>query len=481
MKHRLSKNAGLAILAFLICSCQKSVVNNPVPLPNGSSKQVLSPAALANERTPAFPGAEGFGRFATGARGATDPAVYTVTNLEDSGPGSFRDAVSQPGRFVVFAVTGIIRLKSTVAVAPNTTIAGQTAPGKGVVIYGRKVSFTGASNTIARNLRIRLGSNAGSSRSDDASGIANGKHMIFDHVSFTWGQDEVFSINWDNKHIEPDSITLQHCIVAQGLNKVNHSAGGLIQTHGRISILKCLYASNKTRNPKVKGINEFVNNIVYNWGNLGNPKGHTVSGEAYIMGGSEGVSNVNIINNYFIQGPLTPDEPTPFSRGTGTFYLYTAGNYFDRNKNGLLDGTEVSPDSTGYPGLEPGNFMPVPYAYPYSTPVLSATDAFKYVAKNAGALYPHRDDVDKLLIAELQSLGTAGLYVYTESDLPLVNGGLGDFPYASPHKDSDGDGIPDSWEKKLGLNAAVRDALQPNSADPRYLNIEVYINALVRK
>ncbi|MBO9618732.1 MAG: hypothetical protein J7539_06800 [Niabella sp.] len=475
---KVASGACLLGIALFAGSCQKPGLAKQESLNAISSNNETSLIALAGERTPAFPDAEGFGRFATGARGADSASVYVVANLNDSGPGSFRDAVSKPGRFVVFDVTGIITLKSNVSVAANTTIAGQTAPGKGIVLYGRKVTFTGANNAIVRNIRIRLGANDGASRSDDASGVANGKNMIFDHVSFSWGQDEVFSINWDNKGYEPDSITLQNCIVAQGLHKVNHSAGGLIQTAGKISILKSLYISNKTRNPKVKGINEFVNNIVYDWGNLGNPMGHTVSGDGYIMGGSAGVSQVNIINNYFIAGPLTPDRATPFSRGTGTFYLYASGNYFDRNKNGSLDGALVPADSIGYPGIEPQNFMPNPYPYPFSTPAMSAADAFKYVAKEAGAAYPHRDDVDKLLIEELRSAGLQGRYVYTESDLPLANGGLGDFPFADPHKDSDGDGIPDVWERKLGLNPEAKDALLRSTADPRYLNIEVYLNTL---
>src|SRR5690606_13558332 len=187
-----------------------------------------------------------------------------------AGPGAFRDAVSRPGRFVIFATSGIITLKSNVNIAPHTTIAGQTAPGTGIVLYGRKVSFTGASNSIIRHIRIRLGANAGATKNDDASGIANGKALIFDHVSFSWGQDEVFSINWDKHGFEPDSITLQNCIIGQGLHVHNHSAGGLIQTmNGHVSIIKSLYISNKTRNPKVKGYNEFVNNVVYNWGNAG--------------------------------------------------------------------------------------------------------------------------------------------------------------------------------------------------------------------
>ncbi|WP_264537116.1 hypothetical protein [Flavobacterium sp. N1736] len=143
--------------------------------------------------------------------------------------------------------------------ASNTTIAGQTATGEGIVFLGPRVTFTGSSNTIARFLRIRYG---GTAQNQDASGLANGANMIFDHMTFTWGTDEVFSINWDNKGVSPDNITIQNSIIGQGLHRHNHSAGGLIQpSGGKISLIGNLYICNKTRNNKIKGINEFVNNV----------------------------------------------------------------------------------------------------------------------------------------------------------------------------------------------------------------------------
>ncbi len=442
--------------------------------------------ARANEKVittdpvKAFPGAEGFGQFAQGARGHNSPSIYMVTNLNDNGSGSFRDAVSKPGRFVVFTVSGIIKLQSNITVASHTTVAGQTAPGKGITLYGRKVSFTGADHSIIRYIRIRLGADAGATRNDDASGIANGKHIIFDHVSFSWGQDEVFSINWDRRGFEPDSITLQHCIISQGLNFHNHSAGGLIQTmNGHVSILKSLYATNKTRNPKVKGYNEFVNNVVYNWGNAGNTYGHSVSGDGYIMGGSAGVSKVNIINNYFVAGPATPTRESPLSRGTGTFYLYAAGNYYDSNKDGSLNGLVLSRDSKGYPGLNDSNFAREAFAYPFTKKEVSAAEAFGQVIQQAGAVLPSRDDVDQLILSEVLSKGKKGNLVFKESDLPLANGGLGKFERSKPLKDTDHDGIPDEVEKKMGLNPNnSSDALKMSSTYAGYYNIEVYINGL---
>ncbi|MCC2546589.1 T9SS type A sorting domain-containing protein [Hymenobacter sp. BT175] len=445
----------------------------------------LLTTTLAQAQTVAFPGAGGFGRFATGARGVATRDVYVVTNLNDSGPGSFRDAVSQPGRVVTFAVGGIINLQSNVQVAPNVTIAGQTAPGDGIVLFNKRVTFTGASNSICRFLRIRLG--ATGNQGNDASGLSQGANIIFDHMSFSWGMDEVFSISWDGKGTAPDNITVQNSIIGQGLHRANHSAGGLIQTPdgGKVSLLGNLYISNKTRNPKVKGVNEFVNNVVYDWGNgnrLGEQLNYGWSGDAYIMGGSSGVSEVNIINNYFVGGPLTPpSKTTPFSRGTGTFNLYGAGNYFDNNRNGVLDGTLVPYDTVGYPGIVGAGFRSQPFAYPAASPVLTAQQAYQHVIDSVGAAYPRRDQVDGLMIDEVRSRGTQGYYVYNETDLPFSNGGLGNVFGAPAPADADQDGMPDAWEDAHGLNKNSRaDAVAFSAAYPAYLNIEVYINSLIK-
>ncbi|KIC62118.1 LamG-like jellyroll fold domain-containing protein [Chryseobacterium taiwanense] len=436
-----------------------------------------------NAQTLAFPEATGFGRFTTGARGAANPQIYLVTNLNDSGAGSFRDAVSQPGRFVIFKVGGIINLQSVVAVAANTTIAGQTAPGEGIVFLGPRVSFTGANNTIARYLRLRYG---GTSQNQDASGIANGANIILDHMTFTWGTDEVFSVNWDNNGTSPDNITIQNSIIGQGMHRHNHSAGGLMQPPpgGKISLIGNLYICNKTRNNKIKGINEFVNNVVYNWGNYGNTYGHTQSGEAYIMGGdSAGASYANIINNYFIGGPNTSSTvSTPFSVGNANFNLYGTGNYFDNNKNGTLDGTLVPQDLTGYPVGDITAIQSTAYDYPMKNTTVTAVAAYNKIVASAGASYPRRDQVDQLMISDLMSKGTTATYVYVQTDLTtqfgFTNGGAGHVYGAPAPLDTDNDGMPDAWETANGLNPNVFDALAVSTTYAPYLNIEVYINGL---
>lgn len=435
-----------------------------------------------NAQTLAFPEATGFGRYTTGARGAANPQVYLVTNLNDSGPGSFRDAVSQEGRFVIFKVGGIINTLSQIVIAKNTTIAGQTAPGEGIVLLGAKVTFTGASNTIARYVRIRYGN---TTQGQDTSGLSNGANIILDHMSFTWGTDEVFSINWDNKGESPDNITIQNSIIGQGLHRHNHSAGGLMQpSGGKISLIGNLYICNKTRNNKIKGINEFVNNVVYNWGNYGNTYGHTESGDAYIMGGdSAGSSDVNIINNYFIGGPNTQTTlTTPFNRGNDNFSLYGSGNYFDNNRNGILDGTLVPADLSGYPTGDISTIKSEPYDYPMKNTALTAQQAFDKAILSVGASYPRRDQVENLMISDLASKGTTATYVYVQSDLTtkfgFTNGGAGHVYGAPAPLDTDNDGMPDAWEDANGLNKNVNDALAVSATNAPYLNIEVYINGL---
>ena len=205
----------------------------------------------------AFPGAVGFGRYATGGRYGS---VYHVTNLNDSGAGSLRDAVSKPNRIVVFDVSGVINISSRMSFAANLYVAGQTAPGEGVIVYGDGVSFSAADNIIVRYMKFRMGK--GGTSGKDAAGVANGVNMIFDHCSFAWGLDETFSINWDNKGKAPQNITLSNCVVGQGL--LAHSAGGLIQSDS-ITLYRNFYCDNSTRNNKVKGASQYVNCIVYNW------------------------------------------------------------------------------------------------------------------------------------------------------------------------------------------------------------------------
>ncbi|WP_207424955.1 hypothetical protein [Pedobacter sp. SYSU D00535] len=420
---------------------------------------------LLNAQQLAFPGAEGFGRFATGGRNGS---VYHVTNLNDSGPGSLRDAVSKSNRIVVFDVSGVIKIASRISVASNLTIAGQTAPGEGITVYGNGMSFSGASNTICRYIRIRMGVNGESGK--DAVSIAGGTDMIFDHVSVSWGRDENFSISGDGSPL--GRITIQNSIISQGLQ--THSAGGLIQTNGGVTLFRNLYIDNKTRNPKVKGLNQFVNNIVYNWGN----------GGGYILGDSQGSSWATIVNNYFIEGPgynydggkVTPTAP--YTRANEYFQLYAAGNFLDNNNNGTLDGTEsVKADygpATWITDASSG-WTSIPELHPVILSQTSAEDAYNYIVQHAGASLPVRDPVDSILMRELTSLGTQGKMINNETSLGLPKN-VGNIFNAPKASDADNDGMPDSWENANGTNANADDAMiiGPDG----YANIERYINSI---
>lgn len=437
----------------------------------------------------AFPGAEGYGRFAKGARASESPEIYHVTNLDDSGKGSLRDAVSQPNRIIVFDVAGVIKLKSRLVFSKNLTIAGQTAPGEGVVVYGNGVSFSAAENIIVRYLRIRMG--IGGTSGADAAGIANGGNMIFDHVSATWGLDENFSINWDSKGFEPYNITIQNSIIGQGI--MVHACGGLIQTNGGVTLYRNLYIDNKTRNPKVKGLNQFVNNVVYNWG----------EGGAYILGDTEASSWGVITNNYFIKGPV--EGTKAFTRAKAAFQVYQKGNMIDYNKDGILNGYEATEDDyrrdASNPESENVTFVKsidefdysdydrrklvdgekvvvttIPEKHPVIEGETTAAEAYDWIINRVGASLPVRDEADNYMIDELLSLGTKGALLSGESELGLPNG-VGNIFDGEKMLDTDNDGMPDVWEDANGL-----DKNNPNDAllmaENGYLNIENYVNSI---
>ncbi len=418
--------------------------------------------ATAQDALPAFPGAEGFGRYATGGRGGE---IYHVTNLNDSGKGSLRDAVSQPNRIVVFDVSGVINLKSRLTVKSNITILGQTAPGEGVQLYGNAVSFSNANNLIVRYLRIRMGVNGENGK--DAAGVASGHDMIFDHMSVLWGRDETFSVSSNNKGTGPSNITIQNSIIGQGLQP--HSCGGLIQTDNGVTLFRNLYIENSTRNPKVKGLNQFVNNVSYNWGKEA----------AYNMGGdSAGESWAEISDNYWVTGPWK-NAAKPLVGGNTNFKYTAKGNYYDENRDGILNGHELTDDeyaaNGGYRVDDTSTLLNhgAPKGIPEIASRTSAQEALEYVLAYGGASLPVRDEVDQYCIDELASLGTLGSTggITTEKSLP--HKGTGNLFGGYKPLDTDGDGIPDEWEKANGLdpeNPADAAAIAANG----YANIENY-------
>lgn len=403
----------------------------------------------ANAQQLAFPGAQGWGRFATGARaGGT---VYHVTNLNDSGSGSLRDAVSQPNRIVVFDVAGVIRINSRIVFAKNLYVAGQTAPGEGITVYGNGVSFSGATNTIVRYMRFRMGKVGDSGK--DAAGIANGTNMIFDHCSFSWGLDEVFSINPDGKGENPENITISNTIMGQGL--MTHSAGGLMQSNN-ITLYRNLYCDNSTRNNKIKGINQYVNNIVYNWKNA-----------AYNMGGdSEGDSYCNIESNLFINGPAKGGAA--FTGGNSNFHFYGDDNWQDSNMDGVFDPSIITNYSAG-------DRQDTPYDYP-ELEKWAGNTLIENLLPTVGASLPYRDYADCYMIDEVNSFGTKGALIYDEKTLVYGAPDTWNLWGGNKRVDTDGDGMPDEWEKANGTDPSKNDAM--TIADNGYANIENYINSI---
>ena len=408
---------------------------------------LASSGLTADAQQLAFPGAEGWGRFATGGRSGS---VYHVTNLNDSGSGSLRDAVSKPNRIVVFDVAGVIKIESRLIFANNLYVAGQTAPGEGITVYGNGVSFSGADNTIVRYMRFRMGKNGDSGK--DAAGIANGTNMIFDHCSVSWGRDETFSISPDGKG-DLHSITIQNSIIGQGL--LTHSAGGLIQADS-ISLYRNLYVDNSTRNNKVKGRNQFINNIVYNWSN-----------GAYIMGGdSEGQAYCNIEGNLFINGPSKGGDA--FTGGNGNFHFYGNDNWQDSDRDGTFDPAEVTKYSAS-------DRQTTPYPYP-EMEKWAGNELIEKSIPTVGASLPYRDYADCYMIDEVMSFGKKGALISNEETLVFGAPTTWKLWGGNKRVDTDNDGMPDAWENANGTNPSKNDAMV--KAANGYVNIENYINSI---
>ena len=260
------------------------------------------PYDLKQAKIPAFPGAEGGGMYTQGGRGGK---VLVVTNLNDSGPGSFRWACEQGGaRIIVFNVSGIIRLETPIILrAPYVTIAGQTAPGDGICIAGQSFQVN-THDVIVRHMRFRRGATNVWYREDSFGGNPVGNIMI-DHCSCEWGLDENISFYrhmfdmGDGKPMRKEptvNVTIQNTISAKGLDTYNHAFGSTIGGENA-SFMRNLWADNTGRNPSIGwgGVFNFVNNVVYNWVHR-------------TADGGEFSTMSNFINNYYKPGPLTPKD-----------------------------------------------------------------------------------------------------------------------------------------------------------------------------
>jgi hypothetical protein len=409
---------------------------------------LLAAARMAGAQSAltAFPGAEGFAADTTGGRGGE---IYHVTNLNDSGPGSFREGVSRAAkpRTIVFDVGGYISLKSILSIGNNLTIAGQTAPGDGIGLRDSEVSLSRAHNVIIRYVRFRQGLAAKQEKKGDINMV--GAHdIIFDHVSMQWGR-------WDTLDMTGSSdITIQDSIIGPG---VAPQRFGCICESDNVSFLRDLWISNHSRNPKSKGHIQYVNNVIYNWGVTG-----------YVGGHSEAVHAADLIGNYFIKGPSSSDHFAGEFKPTD--HLYQTGNFVDLDRDGQLNGHPVTPADFG------GRDGPTLSATPLIEPpkpvtVLSATDAYQKVVAGVGASL-HRDAVDRRLIEDLTSLGKRGQTVRDPAEM----GGFGELAGGTAPLESGGDGIADSWKIANGLDPKTNVANQ--LAASGRTELEEYLNWL---
>lgn len=431
----------------------------------GCCAAILLSAGPAFAQLPAFPGAHGFGAFATGGRGGT---VYHVTTLADSGPGSFRDAVSQPGRIIVFDVSGYISLQTAVSVQSNITIAGETAPGGGIGFKGGEISFANSSNIICRYIRIRPGSQTASTN-DDALSFYLATNIIVDHLSIgfaPWNNIDGVSDDWQNHPV--NNITVQNSMIA---DPTGQQFGAHTEcVNGTWSWFNNIFANSHNRNPLAKINTIFVNNLLYNCS-----AGYTTH--------TSTAFKHDIINNYFIFGPASLGTDNTWYQVDKNQSIYYSGNLKDSLNDGVLNGGPTTP--YWYQG--PGSILNAPWSdASTASPAMSARDAYYYNISQAGAL-PY-DPLDRLVLSQIKTLGqgtvgtaagTAGpdgsLYT-SQEQTGLDNDGYGSIAGGAPAPDTDGDGMPDYWELANGSNPAADDAMQ--LAADGYTLIEHYLHFL---
>lgn len=464
-----------------------------------SAQSSLSAASSSSPSTStpiAFPGAEGYGRFATGGRGGD---VYHVTHLNDFGEGSLREGINSANgpRTIVFDVSGNIALESALIINKNNiTLAGQTAPEGGITVYGYN-TLVEANNVIIRHMRFRCGdfnvydttgvkpprgngdlkgSNA------DAISVINANNVILDHISASWSVDESLSVTWSN------NITVQNSIIAEALNDsylvktkngssylMPHGFGSLVRANnndgGGYTYYRNLYAHNDMRNPGIgpnqesptvyKAKLDFVNNVIYGWGQR--------QGES-IDGSKGGRAEVNMVGNYYI---ANNDSDTPEdiwdNEKYESIYAFQSGNKIDSNINGILDGTDRGWDA--FSAFASNQKIAQRWNYPEVTTLL-ADEAYLWIKNNAGASLS-RDSTDARLIQQMVT--NTGYIINSQDEV----GGIESITSNQGPSDVDRDGMPDIWETAQGLDKNNSDDRNHYTLHSDYTNLEVYLNSLI--
>jgi len=422
--------------------------------------------AHAQEKTLAFPGADGFGKYATGGRGG---AIYIVSNLNDDGPGSLREAVKKKGaRTILFSVSGTIELRSPININNgDVTIAGQSAPGDGICLRDYPVGIN-ADNVIVRFIRFRLG-DVTKVQEDAFGGTRSKSRIIIDHCSMSWATDECASF-YRNKN-----FTMQWCIISESLNKSvhekgEHGYGGIWGGEGA-SFHHNLLANHTSRLPRFSGspstpnspdeLVDFRNNVIYNW--AGNST----------YGGERG--RYNIVNNYYKAGPALKSKNKVWMVNPWSPYgqFYIQGNCLDGNP-------DVSKNNRD--GVQADHLDSVFVATAFPVEAIAeqkAEKAFDLVLQYAGASLK-RDAVDTRIADEVRT----GKSVSGKNGNGIIDsqqdvGGWPELKSLPAPKDSDADGIPDDWETKNKLNPSDASDANQTIVDKSYTNLEVYVNSLV--
>ncbi len=473
------------MLAFTIVTLAGTAIAQPQTTPPPAPGQVPPLPPRLPDGVPAFPGAWGGGMFTTGGRGGQ---VIAVTNLDDSGPGSLRAAVEASGpRIVIFRVAGTIQLQSALNINhPQITIAGQTAPGDGICIANDSLNIN-TREVVLRHLRVRRGLPQGGQGSDNIGGNPEGQIMV-DHCSTSWGMDENLSLyrfmralpNGGQVKLPTRNVTVQWCISSEALNAKNHAFGGT--WGGRDSTFHHnLFACNTARNPSIgmSGEFDYRNNVLFNWRHR-------------TMDGGDETSLINVINNYYKPGPATnPDMRSTIAR-IEQRNMYSPGRAFEAG--GWYPPTPGRPGKwyvagnivEGFPEVTTNNWrgmrgpedlarVNTPFeAWPVNQQ--TALQACEAVLARAGATLPRRDAVDRRVVEMVRTGKTL-----TDNGIitdPKEVGGYPAFAFSAGDvpTDADGDGMPDEWERKHGLDPNDPKDGALDSDNDGYTNVEEWLN-----
>ncbi len=479
----------LALMGLTVSfSCKQSEeeIKGPGTYNPGGKDTDTNPDGPVKETAYAFPGAEGYGKNTTGGRGGR---VIKVTNLNDAGGGSLREAINATGkRIIVFEVSGNIKLKSRLQIKNgDITIAGQTAPGDGICVQDYEMNID-ADNVIIRYMRFRMGDLT--QNENDALWGRYHQNIIIDHCSMSWSIDECSSF-YANKN-----FTMQWCILSESLNKSFHGKDdhgyGAIWGGSAATFHHNLIAHHNSRNPRFDGGHrsgtgtspygidkvDYRNNVIYNW------RGNS----AY--GGENG--EYNIVNNYYKPGPATPanrnkrimqvsketGNVTQYSPGYGTFYI--TGNHVEDNPTVSANNWNGGVDyDSGITQIMTQKAEPFTFE---ALTVHTAVQAYNAVLLYGGASFK-RDAVDTRIAKEVKD-GTAtyngsktGFRGIIDSQTDVNGWPL--LTQTAALLDTDKDGMPDDWETANKLDPKTANA-NAKDLSTGYDNIEVYINSLVK-